>query len=253
LAIAYGARKLGAALVIGRDRLFAGDWSSTSLVNQNEARFAGEWEEVCWVTDDDVDYLELQVELSEGVRIQRQICLARQDRFLFIADAVLGAETHSLRHTLQLPLTDAIATPAAETHEIALRARKPRALIFPLALPEWRTDRRGGELTAGNGTIQLHQATNASSLYAPLWIDLDPQRHNRSFTWRQLAVAEERQNVPPDVAVGYRVQFGKEQWLIYRSLNPARNRTVIGHNLATEFLIARFDQGGGVKALIEVE
>jgi hypothetical protein len=253
LAIAYGERKLRAALSIRRDRLFAGDWQSSCLVNQHEATLAGEWEEVCWVTDDDVDYLELQGELTDGVRIQRQICLARRDRFLFIADAVLGSEARSLQHTLQLPLTDAIATLAAETREVTISARKAQVLLFPLALPEWRTDRRGGELTTSNGKIQLQQAANTSNLYAPLWIDLDPKRHGKSFTWRQLAVAEERQNVPPDVAVGYRVQFGKEQWLIYRSLMPARNRTVMGHNLATEFLIARFDRDGSVKALIEVE
>ena len=108
-------------------------------------------------------------------------------------------------------------------------------------------------MTTADGRIELQQAADTSSLYAPLWIDLDPNRHSKSFTWRQLAVAEERQNVPLDVAVGYRVQFGKEQWLIYRSLTPARNRTVMGHNLATEFLIGRFGRDGSVTPLIEVE
>jgi hypothetical protein len=122
-----------------------------------------------------------------------------------------------------------------------------------LSLPEWRSDRRGGELSSSDGVVQLDVSARANSLYAPLWIDLDPDRQTRSFTWRQLAVAEERQNVPPHVACGYRVQFGKEQWLIYRSLTPARNRTVMGHNLATEFLIARFGRDGSVKTLIEVE
>ena len=253
LGVAYGERTIRAALVMGRDRLLVGEWGFTCLVNQKAATLDGDWEEVCWVTDDDVDYLELQVELTEGIRIQRQICLARRDRFLFIADAVLGGEAHTLKHTLHLPLTDAHATPAAETREVALSARKPRALLFPLALPEWRSDRRGGELTTSNGVVQLQQAAETCSLYAPLWVDLDPQRHSRSFTWRQLAVAEERRNVPPDTAVGYRVQFGKEQWLIYRSLAPARNRTVMGHNLVSEFLIARFGRDGSVKSLIEVE
>jgi hypothetical protein len=82
---------------------------------------------------------------------------------------------------------------------------------------------------------------------------LEPKRHARPFTWRQLTVAEQRQNVSPDAAVGFRVQFGEEQWLIYRSLTKPRNRTVLGHNLATDFLIARFGRDGSVKSLVEVE
>jgi hypothetical protein len=66
-------------------------------------------------------------------------------------------------------------------------------------------------------------------------------------------VAESLQIVPPHVAAGYRVMVGKHQWLIYRSLAPAANRTLLGHNLATEMLIARFDRNGEVEPLIEIE
>ncbi|MEX2140278.1 MAG: hypothetical protein WD894_13520 [Pirellulales bacterium] len=254
LGIAYGDRSMRAALLSGRDRLFAGDWEFTCRVNEQEATPIGDWEEICWVSDEDVDYLELQIELTGGILVQRQLCLGRRDRFLFIADAVLGNEPRSLRYTLHLPLGAGTSIAAAtETREVALHARRPRALLFPLASPEWRVDRRGGELTSGDGMIQLHEAAHATSLYAPLWIDLASKRHARSFTWRQLAVAEERQNVTREVACGYRVQFGKQQWLVYRSLTPARNRTVMGHNLASEFLIARFRRDGSVKTLIEVE
>jgi hypothetical protein len=126
-------------------------------------------------------------------------------------------------------------------------------MVMPLALPEWRIDPRGGELAAGEVALELSQSGTGRSLYAPLWIDLEPGRHQKSFTWRQLTVAEERQSVPRDAAVGYRVQFGKQQWVIYRSLTPARNRTLLGHNLSSEFLIARFGRDGSVKALVEVE
>jgi hypothetical protein len=72
-------------------------------------------------------------------------------------------------------------------------------------------------------------------------------------TWRQLTVAENREILPSDVAVGYRVMVGKEQWLIYRSLGKPGNRTVLGHNLVTELLIARFDRQGEVEPLLEIE
>ena len=140
-----------------------------------------------------------------------------------------------------------------DSREIVLSARKKEAVAFPLSLPEWRLDSRGGELAAKPDAIELKQATSGGNLYVPLWIDFDARRHGQPFTWRQLTVAEQRDNVSKDTAVGYRVQFGKEQWLIYRSLAKVQNRTVLGHNLATEFLIARFSRDGSVKSLIELE
>ena len=34
---------------------------------------------------------------------------------------------------------------------------------------------------------------------------------------------------------------------------PVANRTVLGHNLATEFLVARFMKDGNVESLLEIE
>ena len=62
-------------------------------------------------------------------------------------------------------------------------------------------------------------------------------------TWRQLTVAEHLLPQPREVAVGYRVQLGYDQWLIYRSLAPRGSRSVLGQNVADEFVAARFDAG----------
>ena len=55
---------------------------------------------------------------------------------------------------------------------------------------------------------------------ASLFIDLRKDRFVRPVTWRQLTVAENLSIQPADVAVGYRVQIGADQWLFYRSLAP---------------------------------
>jgi hypothetical protein len=73
------------------------------------------------------------------------------------------------------------------------------------------------------------------------------------MTWRQLTVAEWLTALPPEVAVGFRVAIGAEQWIIYRSLAPQSNRTLLGHNLATESLVARFGKDGEVTSIIEIE
>jgi hypothetical protein len=59
--------------------------------------------------------------------------------------------------------------------------------------------------------------------------------------------------LPHDSAVGYRAQSGNDQWLFYRSLGPAGNRTFLGQNIAGEFSAGRFLTSGKYKEWIEVE
>ncbi len=93
----------------------------------------------------------------------------------------------------------------------------------------------------------------ACALCCPLFIDLNPKRSTKERTWRQLTVGEMLDIVPPDVAVGYRVQSGDDQWLIYRSLSQPGNRTLLGHNVAGEFCAGRFLPTGKFKEWIEIE
>jgi hypothetical protein len=90
-------------------------------------------------------------------------------------------------------------------------------------------------------------------LFAPLFFDLSRKRNSRPLTWRQLAVGQMRQNVSDNQAVGFRVQIGQEQWLLYRSLTEAANRTVLGQNLMGELHVSRFLKTGEVEELIEVQ
>ena len=87
---------------------------------------------------------------------------------------------------------------------------------------------------------------------SPLFIDLDPQRLGKKLTWRQLTVAEKLVIQSHDVAVGYRVQVGDRNWLVYRSLAEKGNRTVLGQNFSTTFALARIT-GGEAEKLIEIE
>jgi hypothetical protein len=110
-----------------------------------------------------------------------------------------------------------------------------------------------GSLEGTAAGLELRQTMTGTALYAPLWIDLERRRVARPRTWRQLTVGEDRRKQPRDIAVGFRVQVGKEQWLVYRSMTPAANRTVLGHNLVSEFLIGRFTRKGEVSSLVEID
>jgi hypothetical protein len=254
LIVAYGARSVRAELAVGADLFLNGRWELEIRADGDVAEPTGEWCEVCWVSDDDCDYLELEMELSGSLRVQRQMLLARKDQFLFLADAVLGDRPHELSYRGRLPLAPRLtASTAAETRELLLEGHKARALVLPLALPEWRADGRGGSLAIEGGALELRQAGSGRRLFAPLWFDLSQGRAEKAFTWRQLTVAEQRQNQPRDVAVGYRVQFANRQWLVYRSLAEPANRTLLGTNLSTDFYLARFRRDGETDAILEIE
>jgi len=266
----------------GRDLLWSGPWATEVRFDGRAALPAGNWTHTCWVSDRDVDYLELRLQLDLGLRIERHVLLARDDGFLLLADAVLGGRAGTLDYRSCLPLRQGVAfQQARETHEGYLRAPEHRALVLPLALPEWRAegrgDRRGArgrgnqrpaDQQSGNqprpgcgcgflsGTLtglELGLAAERRSLFAPLWFDLDPRRNRRRRTWRRLTVGQHRRIVADDVAAGFRIHVGNRQWLLYRALGGRGSRTLLGHHLTTEFLVARFDTTGQVEKLLEIE
>jgi hypothetical protein len=253
LTVVYPGRELDAEFESGSEVFWSGRWHTEIACDGQSAQPASDWEEICWVSDEDVDYLELEMQLTGGLCVQRHLLLARQQRFLLVADSILGQRAARLDYRSILPISSGVSfQPASETGEGFLVGKSRRALVLPLALPEWRCDPRPGRLVATERGLELEQSAVGRSLFAPLWFDLDARRTGRSLTWRQLTVAENRQVLPQDAAVGYRVMVGKHQWLIYRSLAPAANRTLLGHNLSTQMSVGTFG-AGAVEPLLAIE
>ena len=65
-----------------------------------------DWEEVCWLSDKDVDYLEVEIALGPHVRVKHHMMLAREDNFLFWADAILADEPGDIDYRLGCRCTD---------------------------------------------------------------------------------------------------------------------------------------------------
>ena len=255
LSVAYGGRQVVTELNSNDRRLWSGVWSLEVHLNSRLLTALCAWEQVCWESNDEVDYLELEMRLSEEVTVQRHILLARQDQFLFLADAVMGIQHSMIEYRGTLPIAGCSTFQAeAETREGSLAiGPRARVRVLPLALGEWRAARGRGNLTACEYGLELTQSTEGEGLLAALFIDLSAKRIRKPLTWRQLTVAQDRAVVPADVAVGYRVQIGKSQWIVYRSLSPSDIRTVLGKNLMHEFLVGRFGADGRVDTLLEIE
>lgn len=263
-------------LSCGNQSLLHGPWNATLRVNDQPLSPLGGWTEVCWHSDADCDYLEIEQKLSGGWLLQRHLLLVRRDDALLLADSLLtenklppqdflasAATAPRLEYSGSLSLAPGISfAPQAATREgylgSALSKRKdanaPLALVLPLALPEWRKQPCPGELTGNDHSLTYSLRVQGRNLFAPLWLDLNPGRfHKAEATWRQLTIGEALAIQPREVAVGYRVQVHYTQWLLYRSLAWRGNRTVLGKNFATDFACCRFHPNGETDEILEVQ
>ena len=176
LSVGTAERRMQIELELCGEVICSGVWDLEVRCDDAAAEMTSNWEEVCWVSDKDADYVEIEAQLSGGMMVQRQILLARKERCLFLADAILGSRPAHWQYQGRLPVASQIGIkPATETREIWLEGRKARLAVLPLALPEWRVDPRVGQLSDVGGGLCLQQAAAGTRLYAPLLIDLDPQ------------------------------------------------------------------------------
>jgi len=256
LIVEHSGGEVRTALSCNGETLWSGPWEIEIRSGGRRVAPPARWDEVRWLSDDGVRCLELDGEFGAGFRVQRLFVLSWKERFALLADAIFAPSTAELDYCSRLPLGESIHFAAEkESWEGFLASRGRRALALPLGLPEWRTAPAAGALveTAPFRALELRRAARGRALWAPMFIDLDVRRFRRERTWRTLTVAENLRALPPDVAVGYRVAVGSRQWLIYRSLAAKANRSVLGHNLSSEMLVARFERKGHVELIMEIE
>jgi hypothetical protein len=254
LACSYDKDQVQLEVATEQGTVLRGPWLSLLFVNNQRLSTVTPWREVCQISDNDVDYLELELQLEQGYKIQRQLCLGRKDRFVYLCDSVLGQQVQSLNYMQTVGLANGVtAATDDEMREVTLCGEKPLARVLPLALSEWRSaQQRAGSLEHADASLTQISLVQGRSLSAPLWIDLHPKRLDQPLTWRALTVAENRVICPADVARGWRVQVADRQWIVYRALAERGNRTILGHNLISEFLLARFKDGTTTN-LVEIE
>lgn len=243
-------------LSIGGRPILSGEWQIELSVDGQKIDVPDEWTSVCWNSDADGDYLELQLELENGLRIDRQLMLARNDSFALLADAVCGSTGQRIEYTSRLPLaTDISHESDLETRECRLTdGRTPLARIFPLALPQDRVQSTAGGFGPYASNLILKQVTAGPGIYAPQVIEWNSDFRKDDADWRTLTVTEAGNILTPGHAAGHRLRIGKQQFLFYRSLRETdASRAVLGHHTQHETVIGRFDKKGNVDPILLVE
>lgn len=260
--VRYSGHEVWAELRSSGKTLFSCQLATHVTVAGEALAVVGTWEEVCYESDEDVDYLELEAILSDGWRIQKQFLLTKDDNLLLIGDAVLPGKSRAkdaggddLCLEQRYTLADGIKYFGADEHnEGYLWGENPEAVVFPLALSEWRLGNREGELTVKQQVLSYRVTKGQHrAVYAPLLFVLNGKAATKKYTWRRLSVAEELDRQTEDIAAGFRIQVGKRQWLLYRSLTEFGNRTLLGQNYSSEFAFGEFQEDGTVYEYVEIE
>lgn len=241
------------------ESLLGGYWNAQVEIDGQAQMQLEEWEEVCWYNDDDVDYLELEAKFGNRARIQRQIALLREERMLYLADALFVDGPAKLQLKSEIPVTGGVHfQPASKSTEGFLEVGSAKCLVLPLYLPEWRRQlsmaQSSSQLTGNEESLELVAAGEGAALYMPTLISLCNGHAKLDFTWRHLTVGEDLRIVKPDEAKAFRVQIGGDQWLVYRNLAEPVRRTALGMHTLADFYTGRFDvDTGDLDEIIEVQ
>ncbi|MEM7558208.1 MAG: hypothetical protein AAF394_03725 [Planctomycetota bacterium] len=239
--------------------VLAGKWTLDFLLEGKQQSQTGNWQEVCWFSDQDVDYLELETQFGNGIRVQRQLALLRAERLLYLSDSVLAEKECELSLESRIPMGPASEfAPAEKTTEGFIESDAGKSLALPLFLPEWRrqvsiANSRDSFTSVGSSLVaKVHQ--NAKRFYNPVLISLCSSHAKQAFTWRHLTVADELRIVRPEEARAFRVQFGSDQLFVYRNLDKPVRRTALGFHTFDDFFIGRFDaEDGEMDTIVQVE
>ena len=134
-----------------------------------------------------------------------------------------------------------------------LRGQQRLARFAPLWLPQSRIEAAAGTLEEKDRELVLRASAPGRRFFMPLVLEWGRHPGRAAVDWRALTVAEERRVVPGEVAAGYRFRIGSRHLLFYRSLGPRATRSVLGHQTRCQCVVGRFDEGGYVEPLLQVE
>ncbi len=242
-------------VAINGEPFIHGPWLLQLRIGDAQIELADEWSCVCWETDPEADYVELQMCGPGKLRVERLILLSRTDQFLFIADCISGVKNERIEYAAELPLvTGLTATTDTETRQWQLRGPRTRVRVIPLGLPAERVHSSPHDFAIVDHAIRMRHMGAGRGLLAPLVFDWHPKRRTAPVDWKTLTVTEEGKILRSDQAAGYRLRVGSAQWLFYRSLqSTGMSRAVLGHHTFNETVIARFDKRGDVEPLLMIE
>ncbi len=228
--------------------LLRGDWGLTVAEDGEVLEFEPAWENVCWHSEPEVDYCELQFEFEGGPRICRHVMLSRQHQFAIVSDIVTETSAKELEWETRLPLANGVSARAqSETREQLLKTGSKTARVFPLVLPQDLRDGAAGAIGISENDdgkfLALRCPSSSGALFAPIVIDWSQENRKSPAEWKQLTTTTAGE-IDLIGSAAYRLQFGKRHLMLYRSLvKTKRYRAMVGYQTDQETILADFKDG----------
>lgn len=216
------------------------------------------WSVVCWFSDEEADYIELQAELGNGVRLTRHVMYANDDNLLILSASVQNAGEGTVESVVRLPVVESLDPARDEDNRLVKIPGKTPVRVIPLGLEADPFAGTAGQITVVDHTIEVQQANAADGLCVPIAIDLNAKgKQRRPLDWQRLTVAENGRPLPRGIADAWRLRIGafedSPQWVYYQGLSqPQFNRTVLGLHTPYEMVFGRFEDGE-IDPLVHVE
>ncbi|NQV23966.1 MAG: hypothetical protein HQ518_06320 [Rhodopirellula sp.] len=238
--------------------LFAGAWRLELAEAGDVLELANAWECICWNSDSDGDYLELQLEFEGGPLINRYIYLSRSEQFAIISDIVSGSEPNRIDVATLLPLAEGVTLEDSPNgRDQILKAGSKSIRVFPLSLPQdpgiGTAAKIGLDYHDQVPCLALSHASESGTMFAPIVLDWAPERQAAATEWRKLTVTRAGE-IDPTGAVAFRLHVGKLHLVLYRSLaGLERYRTFLGYQAECETVIGKFTKSGIIQELLIVE
>lgn len=236
--------------------LSEGELRGQLTVDDHTYDLSGQWDWCCFHGDEDGSYLELELGLTEHLKVERQFFLGRNQHRLVCGETVVAGRPCELiqQDTVWPSASGVKLSEDRPTREVRLKAKGAAARLFPMHLPQDRMESTSGSVQVEGATVQRSHRGTGHGLFAAMSIDWHPERGKALAQWRTLTVTEEGRKLSRDQAAAYRVRLGTEQWLVYRQIHrSAAARCVLGYHTRYESVVGRVLENGEIKELLQIE
>jgi hypothetical protein len=253
--IDYSGARPRVRLIAAGTLLVEGELCGEIVVEETRYDLAGAWDWCCFHSDEDGSYLELELGLTETLKIERQFFLGRGQHRLVCGETVVSGEALAqFRQTTILPVATGVKLAEERTtREVRLKSKERAARLIPLHLPQERIDSTAGLIAMESAAVRRSHVGTGTGLFMALAADWHPERTKAFSQWRTLTVTEEGQKLSRDQAGAYRLRLGEEQWLIYRQIHRSTAaRCVLGYHTRYETVVGRVLESGAIKELVQI-
>lgn len=243
------------SLIAAGHEVIRGPWETQITMDGAKLPTTNDWDCTCWFEDNEAAFVELEVEVADGIKHVRQVMLSLQEQFAILLDSVVSRDDQrTIELASSIPHASWLtASRNSITRDWMLQYGSVNVRTIPLWLPDDRLHSGAGDFFINEDGLQMY-ATGQGGATLPLFFDWAENRHIHDADWNRLTVTEERRVVSTNEAAAFRVRVGKLQVLLYRSFRtPDDLRAVLGQHTHKETLIGHVRNAGEVEPLVMVE